>query len=75
MAKTFKHYYAIVDGGCWYVGFHLNKEDAERQAINTCNVHHSKVGYIIANSHCLKLISNDLNDIILKDPAFKDGKV
>lgn len=67
MTKTFQHYYAIVDGGCWYIGFHLNREDAEKQAINELNVYHSKVGYCIVDRECLELIFKCIEDRLKKD--------
>ena len=52
----FKHWYAIVDGGCWYVGYHINREDATAQAIRTCNVHHSNAGYVVVDRQVLQII-------------------
>ena len=63
----FKHWYAIVDGGCWYVGYHINREDATTQAIRTCNVHHSKAGYVVVDRQVLQIIANDINDTLEKD--------
>jgi hypothetical protein len=67
MVNNFKHYYAIVDGGCWYIGFHLNREDAEKQAIDELNIHHSKVGYCIVDRDCLELICKCIKDRLKKD--------
>ena len=63
----FKHWYAIVDGGCWYVGYHINREEAKAQAIRTCNVHHSKAGYVVVDRQVLQIIANDINDTLSKD--------
>ena len=63
----FNHYYAIVDSGCWYVGYHTNKEDAEKQAINELNVQHSKTGYVVVDRQNLQIISDCINDRLKKD--------
>ena len=63
----FKHWYAIVDGGCWYVGYHINREDAKAQAIRTCNVHHSKAGYVVVDRQVLQIIADDINATLAKD--------
>jgi hypothetical protein len=31
MEAPFKHWYAIAGVGCWYIGCHINKEDAEKK--------------------------------------------
>ncbi len=63
----FKNWYAIVDGGCWYVRYHINREDATAQAIRTCNIHHSKAGYEVVDRQVLEIIADDINATLEKD--------
>jgi hypothetical protein len=56
----FKHWYAIVDGGCWYIGYYINKNDAQEAAIKELNVHHSKVGYCIVDRKVLEIIFDSI---------------
>ena len=63
----FNHWYAIVDGGCWYVGYHITREDAEKQAIRECNVHHSKAGYCIVNRPVLEIIADTIKVCLERD--------
>ena len=63
----FKHWYAIVDGGCWYVGHHINRDDAQAQAIKELNVHHSKAGYVVVDRFALQIIADCINDRLRKD--------
>ncbi len=46
MEPPFQKWYAIVDGGCWCLGQHISREDAEKDAITTFNVHHSKADFL-----------------------------
>ena len=52
----FNHWYAISGVGCWYIGYHINREDAEEQAISELNVHHSNIGYCIVDKQVLESI-------------------
>lgn len=63
----FKHWYAIVDGGCWYVGYHIDKDTAQEQAIKEFNVQLSKAGYCIVDSDSLKRIYGWIKTRIEKD--------
>ncbi len=56
MEAPFKHWYAIVDGGCWYVGKHTNRDTAEEQAIREFHVKLSKAGYCIVDRDILEII-------------------
>jgi hypothetical protein len=40
----FKHWYAIVDNRCWYLGIHLSVESAKEKAIKEFHVQLSKGG-------------------------------
>jgi hypothetical protein len=60
MEAPFKHWYAIAGVGCWYIGCYINKEDAEKKAIRELNVHHSKIGYCIADKQVLESIYNSI---------------
>lgn len=65
--SPFKHWYAIVDGGCWYVGYHINRENAQEQAIDQFNVHFSKAGYCIVDRDVLEIIYNTIKTCLEKD--------
>ncbi len=67
----FKHWYAIVDGGCWYVGYHIDRISAEEQAIKQFNVLLSKAGYCIVDVESLKQIHEWIKTRIEKDSPFK----
>ena len=67
MEAPFKHWYAIVDGGCWYIGNHINRSDAKEQAIKELNVHHSKAGYCIVNREVLEIIFDSIQSSLEKD--------
>lgn len=63
----FKHWYAIVDGGCWYVGYHANKDAAQEQAIKQFKVQHSKAGYCIVNREVLEITSDAIKTRLEQD--------
>lgn len=63
----FKHWYAIVDGGCWYVGYHIDRKAAQEQAIKEFHVQLSKAGYCIVDVESLKQIYDWINTRIKKD--------
>lgn len=63
----FKHWYAIVNYGCWYVGYHINKEDAEKQAIKEFHVQLSKAGYCIVPREVLEIISDVIKTCLERD--------
>lgn len=63
----FKHWYAIVDGGCWYVGCHIDREAAQEQAIKEFHVQLSKAGYCIVDVDSLKQIHGWIKTRIEKD--------
>jgi hypothetical protein len=67
MEAPFKNWYAIVNCGCWYVGMHISKDDAEEEAIRVFNVHHSKGGYCIVDADTLKTTFLSIKDRIDKD--------
>lgn len=67
MVAPFKHWYAIVDGGCWYVGYHIDKESAEEQAIKEFHVQLSKAGYCIVTASSLESIYGWIKTRLLKD--------
>ena len=63
----FKHWYAIVDGGCWYVGYHIDRETAQEQAIKQFNVQLSKAGYCIIDRDTLEIIYDTIKVRLEKD--------
>jgi len=63
----FKHWYAIVDGGCWYVGHHLNRETAKEQATKEFHVQLSKAGYCIVDRDILKITHHTIECCLQKD--------
>ena len=67
MEAPFKHWYAIVDGGCWYVGMHLDRETAKEQAIKQFNVQLSKAGYCIVDKVVLEIIFDTIKVCLPKD--------
>ena len=67
MEAPFNHWYAIAGVGCWYIGCHINREDAEKQAIRELNVHHSKTGYCIVNKQVLESIYNSVKGCLERD--------
>jgi hypothetical protein len=67
MEAPFEQWYAIASVGCWYIGWHINKEDAEKQAIRQLNVHHSKVGYCIVDKRILESIYNSIKGCLERD--------
>jgi hypothetical protein len=67
MEAPFKDWYAIAGVGCWYIGCHINKEDAEKQAIREINVHHSKRGYCIVNKQVLESIYTSIKGCLDRD--------
>lgn len=58
----FKHWYAISGCSCWYIGYLITQEEAEKQAIKTLNVHHSPYGYCIVNKAVLESIYNAIKN-------------
>ena len=63
----FKHWYAIVSYGCWYVGYHITKEDAEKQAIREFHVQLSKGGYCIQSREVLQITSDVIKNCLERD--------
>lgn len=63
----FKHWYSIVDGGCWYIGYHSDIEAAREQAIKQFKVQHSKSGYCILDRDTLKITNDVIQDRLKKD--------
>ncbi len=63
----FKHWYAIVDGGCWYVGYHIDRISAEEQAIKQFHVLLSKAGYCIVERNILEIIYSSIKSSLEKD--------
>ena len=49
------------------MGYHINREDAKAQAIRTCNVYHSKAGYVVVDRQVLQIIADCINDTLSKD--------
>ena len=67
MEAPFKHWYAIVDGGCWYVGIHIDRDAAEEQAIREFHVNLSKAGYCIVDRTALEIIFDTIKVRLVKD--------
>ena len=67
MEAPFKHWYAIVNYGCWYVGCHIDKESAEEQAIKVFHVQLSKGGYCIVDRATLEVTFNSIKGCLEKD--------
>jgi hypothetical protein len=67
MEAPFKNWYAIVDGGCWYVGMHLDREAAKEQAIRMFHVQLSKASYCIVERAVLEIISNIIKAVLEQD--------
>lgn len=67
MEAPFKHWYAIAGVGCWYIGCHINREDAEEKAIRQFNVHHSKTGYCIVDREVLEVIFDTIKVCLERD--------
>jgi hypothetical protein len=63
----FKNWYAIVDGGCWYVGYHIDREAAHEQAIKQFNVQLSKAGFCIVDRDTLELIYDTIKICLERD--------
>ena len=60
MEAPFKDWYAIAGVGCWYIGCHINKVEAEAEAIKRLNVQHSNIGYCIVDKQVLESIYNSI---------------
>ena len=67
MEAPFKHWYAIVDGGCWYVGMHIEREAAEEQAIREFHVKLSKAGYCIVDREVLEIVFSSIKGCLERD--------
>ena len=67
MEPPFKHWYAIVDGGCWYVGMHIEREAAEEQAIREFHVKLSKAGYCIVERAILEIVFSSIKGCLERD--------
>ena len=63
----FKHWYAIVNYGCWYLGIHITKEEAEEEAIRVFHVQLSKGGYCIVSREVLEVTFNAIKTRLEKD--------
>ncbi len=63
----FKHWYAIVNYGCWYLGIHITKEEAEEEAIRVFNVQLSKGGYWIVDEDCFQTTFLSMKSALEKD--------
>ena len=69
MEPPFKHWYAIVDGGCWYVGMHIERKSAEEQAIREMNVQFSKAGYCVVDRAILEIVFSSIKGCLERDSA------
>jgi hypothetical protein len=67
MEAPFNDWYAIVDGGCWYVGKHIDSVSAEEQAISEMSVQFSKSGYCIVDREVLEIIFDTIKTRLEKD--------
>jgi hypothetical protein len=67
MEAPFKDWYAIVDGGCWYLGIHKDRETATEQAIREMNVKLSKAGYCIVDRSILEIIFDRIKVCLKRD--------
>lgn len=67
MEAPFKHWYAIVDGGCWYVGLHIDRASAEGQAIRQFHVKLSKAGYCIVERAILEIVFSSIKGRLERD--------
>ena len=63
----FKHWYAIVDGACWYIGYQIDRISAEEQAIKQFHVQLSKAGYCIVEHNSLNVIFDSIKVCLEKD--------
>lgn len=63
----FKHWYAIVDYRCWYIGYHIDRESAQEEAIKQLNVQLSKAGYCIVDRDSLEIIFNSIKVCLEQD--------
>jgi hypothetical protein len=67
MEAPFKHWYAIVGGGCWYVGMHIDREAAEEQAIREFHVKLSKASYCIVERAILEVVFSSIKGCLERD--------
>ncbi len=63
----FKHWYAIVDNRCWYLGINLSVESAKEKAIKEFHVQLSKGGYCILDQDSFKTTFLSMKSAIEKD--------
>ncbi len=63
----FKHWYAIVDYRCWYVGYCIDKEAAEKLAKKELHVQLSESGYCIVNRDSLEIIFDSIKVCLEQD--------
>jgi hypothetical protein len=59
----FKHWYAIVNYRCWYIGYFIDKETAQEEL----NVQLSKAGYCIVDRDALQVIFDSIKVCLGKD--------
>lgn len=67
MEAPFKHWYAIVDGGCWYVGTRIDREAAKGKPIREIHVQLSKAGYCIVERATLEIVLSSIKGCLERD--------